>query len=56
MSIDQSMRKSSKAGPKFLGTGKAIKLPFVIGTPEYDRHPYAGIVFTGTDFEQTEHF
>ena len=39
-----------------MGTGKAIKLPFVIGTPEYDRHPYAGIIFTGTDVEQVDHF
>lgn len=39
-----------------MGTGKAIKLPFVIGQPEYERHPYAGIIFTGTDVEQTEHF
>jgi hypothetical protein len=24
-----------------------IKLPYVIGTPEYTKHPYAGIVFVG---------
>lgn len=34
-----------------------IKLPYVIGTQEYNKHPYAGIVYLGNlgdDIEQTE--
>jgi len=26
-----------------------IKLPFVIGTKEYERHPYAGVIYRGDD-------
>lgn len=42
----------SEAKPKnkkkvFLGTNNLIKLPYVIGTPEYYKHPYAGIVYMG---------
>ena len=31
----------------YLGTHAMIKLPYVIGTPEYMKHPYAGIVYMG---------
>jgi hypothetical protein len=34
-----------------------IKLPFVIGTEEYRKHPYAGIIYIGqlgNDIEQLE--
>jgi hypothetical protein len=34
-----------------------IKLPFVIGTAEYTKHPYAGIIYLGNlgaDIEQPE--
>jgi len=34
-----------------------IKLPYVIGTLEYNKHPYAGIVYLGNlgdDIEQVE--
>ncbi len=34
-----------------------IKLPYVIGTPEYIKHPYAGIIYLGNlgdDLEQIE--
>jgi hypothetical protein len=31
----------------FLGTNANIKLPYVIGTSEYMKHPYAGIVYIG---------
>jgi hypothetical protein len=40
-----------------LGTHAMIKLPYVIGTPEYNKHPYAGIVYIGNlgeDLEQIE--
>ena len=47
-------KKAKKTG--FLGVASSIKLPFVIGQPEYERHDYAGIVFTGTEFEQTDHY
>lgn len=38
------MKKKKKV---FLGTNNLIKLPYVIGTPEYYKHPYAGIVYMG---------
>lgn len=41
----------------YLGTNANIKLPFVIGTPEYLKHPYAGLVFLGNlgdDIEQVD--
>ena len=50
----QTMKKTKKAN--FLGVSSVIKLPFVIGTPEYDRHDTAGIVFQGTEFDQKDHF
>ena len=50
----QMQKKAKKTG--FLGVASSIKLPFVIGQPEYERHDYAGIVFTGTEFEQTDHY
>lgn len=31
----------------FLGVHSTIKLPFVIGTPEFEKHPFAGIVYCG---------
>jgi len=34
-----------------------IKLPYVIGTPEYMNHPYAGLVYLGNlgeDLEQVD--
>jgi hypothetical protein len=34
-----------------------IKLPYVIGTPEFNKHPYAGVVYMGNldeDLEQVE--
>jgi hypothetical protein len=36
-----------KGGKKPLGTHAMIKLPYVIGTKEFDEHPYAGLVFLG---------
>lgn len=40
-----------------MGTHAMIKLPYVIGTPEYNKHPYAGIIYLGNlgdDLEQGE--
>jgi len=34
-----------------------IKLPYVIGSKEFEKHPYAGLVFIGNlgeDIEQVE--
>ena len=33
----------------YLGTNALIKLPYVIGTAEFMKHPYAGLVFLGID-------
>lgn len=41
----------------YLGTHAMIKLPYVIGTPEFMKHPYAGIVYMGNlgdDIEQVD--
>ena len=32
---------------EFLGTSSVIKLPYIIGTQEYKKHPYAGVVYLG---------
>ena len=45
----QVQKRTKKTG--YLGVASSIKLPFVIGQPEYERHEYAGILFTGTEFE-----
>ena len=39
-----------------LGTNLLIKLPYIIGTPEYQSHPFAGVVFASTNDEQEELF
>ncbi len=52
---DNENKEVRKKG--YLGTHAMIKLPYVIGTPEYTRHPFAGIVYTGSlgdDIEQKE--
>lgn len=37
----------------YLGTNLLIKLPFVIGTKEYEMHPKCGVVMSNTQYEQT---
>lgn len=52
---DKQNKETRKKG--YLGTHAMIKLPYVIGTPEYNKHPYAGIVYLGNlgeDLEQTD--
>ena len=39
-----------------LGTNTLIKLPFIIGTKEYEKHPFAGLVYLGGETEQVELF
>ena len=36
-----------------MGTSSKYKLPFIIGTREYEAHPYAGVVFMNSAYEQT---
>ena len=39
----------------YLGTHAMIKLPYIIGSPEFMKHPYAGLVFMGIEnLEQDE--
>lgn len=42
----EKMNKNSKK-QTYLGVTNMIKLPYVIGTPEYYKHPYSGIVYIG---------
>ena len=39
---DKALRKQGQ-----LGTSGLLKLPYVIGTKEFDDHPFAGLVFVG---------
>ena len=39
-----------------LGTNTLIKLPFIIGSKEYEKHPFAGLVYLGGETEQVELF
>ena len=51
----QSEKKVKTAKPKgHLGTTILMKLPYVIGTPEFAQHAFAGIVYLGTADEQVE--
>lgn len=50
MTIDASIASKMKLKQKnYLGTSRVIKLPYIIGSSEFDRHPYAGVVFMGED-------
>jgi len=46
-------KKIKKQG--YLGINSMIKLPFIIGTPEFNSHPFAGVVYQGTEFDQKDH-
>jgi len=50
---EREARKKNKPKAQ-LGTHSMIKLPFVIGTREFEKHPFAGTVYMGDqdDFEQ----
>ena len=52
----EKMFKQSKIQQRnFLGTSRVIKLPYIIGTDEYKKHSYAGVVFMGDgEFEQLD--
>ena len=41
----------SKAGKdmNYTGTSKVIKLPYVIGSYEFNKHPNAGLIYMGED-------
>lgn len=47
-------RKQVKKG--VLGVAGNIKLPFVIGTPEFNAHPFAGLNFCNHPLDQIEHY
>ena len=50
--LNKDIRKKN-----YLGTHAMIKLPYVIGTPEFNKHPYAGVVYMGNlddDLEQVD--
>jgi len=47
-------REQLKKG--FIGVAAIIKLPFVIGQPEFEEHPYAGLVACNHKFDQIDHF
>ena len=42
-------KQNKKSG--LLGVAASIKLPFVIGQPEYEAHDYAGLIFMNNQFE-----
>lgn len=56
---EMSMKAKTKnlKNKGFLGVHSVIKLPFVIGTPEFNKHPFAGIVYQGlgSEWEQEDH-
>ena len=52
--IKQKRETKPPAKKGYLGTNELIKLPFVIGTPEYTKHPFAGVVFANTADEQRD--
>ena len=56
--VDQDEKELAKKRVKagYLGVNSSIKLPFVIGTQEYEGHPFAGIVNVGSEFEQLDHY
>jgi len=45
--IDES--KIKRRDKNYTGTSKVIKLPYIIGSYEYNKHPYAGIIYMGED-------
>ena len=51
--IDKDMNAVARK-KNYLGTHAMIKLPYVIGTPEYYKHPYAGIVYLGNLGDEIE--
>lgn len=48
--MSQIMSKKGAIKQKnYLGTSRVIKLPYIIGSSEFNRHPYAGVVYLGED-------
>jgi len=45
--VDESRVK--RKDKNYTGTSKVIKLPYIIGSYEYNKHPYAGIIYMGED-------
>jgi hypothetical protein len=42
-------KKADIKQKNYLGTSRVIKLPYIIGSSEFSRHPYAGVVYLGED-------
>lgn len=51
---DTSAKEKKKKS--HLGTHAMIKLPYVIGTHEYNLHPYAGVVYMGDLDDELEQY
>lgn len=49
-------RRKDNKKKGYAGTSSLLKLPFVINTPEFKKHLYAGVVYLNTDVEQVELF
>jgi hypothetical protein len=47
--LSQSASRQKVMQRNYLGTSKLIKLPYIIGTEEYKKHPFAGVVYRGED-------
>jgi len=43
------MSTRKKQTKTYLGTSRAIKLPYIIGSSEFGKHPFAGLVYMGDD-------
>jgi len=49
---EKEARRKKQKGQ--IGTHSMIKLPFVIGTKEFEKHPFAGTVYMGNLDEDLE--
>lgn len=49
--VDKKSSKPAVTPKKYKGTSTLIKLPFVIGTKEFNDHKFAGLVYLGTGDE-----
>lgn len=45
--LKEKEKERVKKLTEFLGTSKVIKLPYIIGSDEYRKHPFAGTVYLG---------
>ena len=51
----EKKKQEIKKLTQYLGTSKVIKLPYIIGSDEYRKHDYAGVIYMGdAENEQEE--